>query len=396
MIYFQVFRCSRNEIYEDFVSFLIHNDNFWRWGEQVSEEDAIAFVEDYFKENEFIYVFEKGEGEIERGQSIESDLADQSVYQNKLFLASVPYTNPINSLMIGEVAVVGNKPSVIVADNNGNILSSDLEYAEFCANGVVALLEFGKEYYQFSRLHDEELYTFHTDFSFNDSNSILELDVKYSSFDYFDGSQLRCPSAKTHLAEIETQCLNVDSEQDAINLINENFSNYCSIPRKFQLNENVALHFVSSFEFGFYYLPTELMDSDVIAKNQLQKSTIVELLLLFFSERIRSNKSLVQMAVNSNEENIKHASKNLQKDKYFIELLVTEKPNCLEYLLPIWQDDTNIVRSCVERNGFLLQIASDRLRRDEEIVGIAIRENSSAEKYDLRIEREENDGELPF
>jgi hypothetical protein len=94
--------------------------------------------------------------------------------------------------------------------------------------------------------------------------------------------------------------------------------------------------------------------------------------------------------------NIKYASEELQNDRSFIELIVAENSCSLEYLLPIWQDDTNIVRSCVERKGLLLQYASERLRRDEEIVGIAVTENPSAEKYDLRIEREENDDELPF
>jgi hypothetical protein len=391
MIYFQVFRCSRNEIYEDFVSFLIHNDNFW--GELVSEEDAIAFVENYFKENEFIYVFEKGAGEIERGQSIESDLADQNVYQNKLFLISVPKTNPINSLMIGEVAVVGHNPSLIVADNNGNILSSDLEYAEFCSNGVVALLELGKEYYQFSRLHDGYLQTFNTNFSFNDSNSILELDVIYFSFDYFDGSQLRCPSLEMHLIELESNSLNVDNEDDAIALISTSFGNYCSLPRSLQLNENVALHFIFSFEFGFHYLLPELMGSELIARNQINTG-IVD--LSFFSPGIQSNRSIVEVAVREVARNIKYASEELQNDRSFIELIVAENSCSLEYLLPIWQDDTNIVRSCVERDGLLLQYTSERLSRDEEIVGIAVTENPSAEKYDLRIEREENDDELPF
>ena len=391
MIYFPVFKCHRDEIREDFVSFLIHNDNFW--GEQVSEEDAIAFIENYFKENEFIYVFEKGEGEIERGQYIESDLVDQNIYQNKLFLTSVPKTNPINSLMIGEVAVVGHNPSLIVADNNGNILSSDLEYAQFCANGVVALFELGKEYYHFARPKDGTLQTFNTDLIFDDSTSILDRDNWHSNFIYFEGSQMRCPSLEVHLRELENNSLNVDNREDAIALINTSFGNYCSLPRSLQLNENVALHFIFSFEFGFHYLLPELMDSELIARNQINTG-IVD--LSFFSLGIQSNRSIVEEAVREVARNIKYASEELQNDRSFIELIVAENSCSLEYLLPIWQDDTNIVRSCVERKGLLLQYASERLRRDEEIVGIAVTDITSAEKYDLRTEREENDDELPF
>jgi hypothetical protein len=86
----------------------------------------------------------------------------------------------------------------------------------------------------------------------------------------------------------------------------------------------------------------------------------------------------------------------------FAYTVINISPNRLSSLMKIWRDNEEIVKYCLQKDGLTLYYASDRLKRNEEIINIAVNQNPEARKYDLRIDGNENNkpydenDDLPF
>lgn len=95
---------------------------------------------------------------------------------------------------------------------------------------------------------------------------------------------------------------------------------------------------------------------------------------------LKSDPDVVLAAVNSNYLAIQHADPVFKKDKTLILHLINRHKECqiIDYISPEFRDDRDVVMASVLKYGLNLRDASERLRKDKEIVYRAILEDEYA------------------
>lgn len=338
-------------------------------------EELINRIKVFYPEEYLPFFVEMLELEFNGVESISLFEENNNIYS--LIKNHNPQTNLDNELLIYSVIEVLDFDYRVDFVNGylivreGEVLSSHLEYADFLLNDVVIRMNIGKNYYCYDKYVNNELVTFHTDFQ----SEIIKLKAN-NLLDF------------------------VNNTAEAINLINIDYNNYFKLPNQFILNEHVAVVFIDKFKLGFYFLDKDLMNSEVIANYQIiQKGNYSN--YLYFKDEIKAKKIYYELAIKDSF-NMKFVPTVTQNQLEFAYTVINISPNGLSSLLPIWRDNEEIVKYCLQMDGLTLYYASDRLRRNEEIINIAVNQNPEARNYDLRIKGNENNtpnkenDDLPF
>jgi hypothetical protein len=104
-------------------------------------------------------------------------------------------------------------------------------------------------------------------------------------------------------------------------------------------------------------------------------------LLELTDDKIKSDKELVWIAVNSNKSSFEYASDELKNNKDFMLKIVEIFPFGLKFASKDIKNNKEIVGKAVEKNGFLLQEASPELQSDKEIVLKAVKNRGESIKF---------------
>ena len=299
-----------------------------------------------------------------------------------------------------------NINSHVLCNSEGKVFyQEDFGLIYFFENGLACADVLGKSYYEYQKLTKEGPVTFQRNLEFISE----EFGLVYQDYQWIDNS-LCITSVKKYEEQRDLNALQTNSVQQAMEIVNQNPLNYFKLNTYFQKNQIIGLTFIRKYSFyleeqvlfhqksiefsnAFHCLPEELLNSELIAREVL---VLDGLNLQYFNSIIKSNRNIVNLAINQNVESIIYASDTLNNDRDFVLSIISRSPSVLEFLNTQWQDEEEVVKICVEKDGLLLQYASNTLRLNEEIVDIAVRENPSAVKYDLRTESEKNDDDLPF
>ena len=160
-------------------------------------------------------------------------------------------------------------------------------------------------------------------------------------------------------------------------------------PEEFKDNLNFFMKIAESMS-DFKEVFLELANEKILNSKNFAKTIISNckgFSLKYFSEEIRSNKELVLIAVSKNGNELKHASDELKKDREVVlaaiktsqvELFANE---AIKYADKSFLNDFEIARIAVAFSGNMLQYFVDEVRKDKEIVSIAVNNTPNAVEF---------------
>ncbi len=160
-------------------------------------------------------------------------------------------------------------------------------------------------------------------------------------------------------------------------------------PEEFKDNLNFFMKIAESMS-DFKEVFLELANEKILNSKNFAKTIISNckgFSLKYFSEEIRSNKELVLIAVAKNGNELKHASDELKKDREVVlaaiktsqvELFANE---AIKYADKSFLNDFEIARIAVAFSGNMLQYFVDEVRKDKEIVSIAVNNTPNAVEF---------------
>ena len=160
-------------------------------------------------------------------------------------------------------------------------------------------------------------------------------------------------------------------------------------PEEFKDNLNFFMKIAKSMS-DFKEVFLELANEKILNSKNFAKTIISNckgFSLKYFSEEIRSNKELVLIAVAKNGNELKHASDELKKDREVVlaaiktsqvELFANE---AIKYADKSFLNDFEIARIAVAFSGNMLQYFVDEVRKDKEIVSIAVNNTPNAVEF---------------
>ena len=160
-------------------------------------------------------------------------------------------------------------------------------------------------------------------------------------------------------------------------------------PEEFKDNLNFFMKIAESMS-DFKEVFIELANEKILNSKNFAKTIISNckgFSLKYFSEEIRSNKELVLIAVSKNGNELKHASDELKKDREVVlaaiktsqvELFANE---AIKYADKSFLNDFEIARIAVAFSGNMLQYFVDEVRKDKEIVSIAVNNTPNAVEF---------------
>lgn len=160
-------------------------------------------------------------------------------------------------------------------------------------------------------------------------------------------------------------------------------------PEEFKDNLNFFMKIAESMS-DFKEVFLELANEKILNSKNFAKTIISNckgFSLKYFSEEIRSNKELVLIAVSKYGNELKHASDELKKDREVVltaiktsqvELFANE---AIKYADKSFLNDFEIARIAVAFSGNMLQYFVDEVRKDKEIVSIAVNNTPNAVEF---------------
>ena len=160
-------------------------------------------------------------------------------------------------------------------------------------------------------------------------------------------------------------------------------------PEEFKDNLNFFMK-IAEYMYDFKEVFLELANEKILNSKNFAKTIISNckgFSLKYFSEEIRSNKELVLIAVSKNGNELKHASDELKKDREVVlaaiktsqvELFANE---AIKYADKSFLNDFEIARIAVAFSGNMLQYFVDEVRKDKEIVSIAVNNTPNAVEF---------------
>jgi len=167
-------------------------------------------------------------------------------------------------------------------------------------------------------------------------------------------------------------------------------------PDKFKNDKEIMLAAVKKWGKNFKWASIELKQNKEIILTAISHPE-EPISLLYVDDKFRDNRDVVIVAVKRDGENLKRASNRLKRDREIVLTAMkdSKEPASLEIVIEEFKDDKEIVIAAVKRNGHDLKWASNRLRLDREVVLSATKYSKSTIMYMKRIpEKFKHDKEI--
>ena len=132
-----------------------------------------------------------------------------------------------------------------------------------------------------------------------------------------------------------------------------------------------------------------VLNNDVLQDLALYRQMVIEFLqmghpyseILKKMSEFQNDREVVELSINCNPHNFRHASVALRQDKALARQAVAKNGLMLEHASDDLRDDAELVSIAVKNDGWALKHASDRLRRHPDIITAALQNAGSALKY---------------
>ena len=164
-------------------------------------------------------------------------------------------------------------------------------------------------------------------------------------------------------------------------ICNINYYVIIHAPDKLKNDPNIMLKVVSEYGILLEYGSDEIKDNFNIVLKAIQRPCNQLCVIQFASDRIRSNREIVQAAIKYDPIALKYVPKNLCDDYDIVFAAVSYFGRALEFASERLRDDYNIVFAAVSIYGCALEFASERLRDYQEIVFAAVSTHRGALEF---------------
>jgi len=271
------------------------------------------------------------------------------------------------------------------------IITGDLAIHEPLVDFDTSLIVLGKTTSNAITIHDEGM----------DIYLLGGVDFNIALFIHSTGSQVELRNLSGPLVNIHSETANVEGEKKV---------KYFNYPEYDELHGNIHQLVKEKYfwrneedelELDDYAIMHDIkLGADIFNNNDDQENyidvslhdlknreTIISLLkedglyLKNLDEQDRSDKELIDIALDSNREAFNYIPDKLKEDKDFIVELVSKDGDLLEYVNDDFKKDKELVLSAINSSAYALEYAHESFQTDKETVLLAVTKNARSLEY---------------